>query len=403
MSEVKSEAPKNAPQQIRETPEEEPVVQGEVVKAINGSVNGEINETLMVAVDAVAMKHVEILKKTEGLSEADSDFAQRFQDTLMEKEGPVMKEEDRRHMIELDSHVDTKSTEEANEWINNFSSDSIFANQRKKLGITGKSDEKPFIIKVLDLNHREWQEKTHSPSMFAYTHSEGSNDPSVIYLSSMHYDSIKSGKYVLDTQQLEHEYRHTQRSFSSANGRLFRFLDEIATNVTGYAPIRLLLRYLCASTDDLTDKQAWEAYEHDDDDEKAKFLEGWAKNFSSKGLLIMGAKKSSEHSEDKDGIDNLPYCEQKNLSANPELAFAETLLALREQVDSDWVEKLRENLKTHPGVSRKIIDITLGHHFNKYKKDIDNIEAPRFKLLLQALEDEAKRRKDEGEAGFYKE
>jgi len=138
------------------------------------------------------------------------------------------------------------------------------------------------------------------------------------------------------------------------------------------------------------------------DDEKVQFLEGFASNFGSMGLLIMGAKKSSEHSEDKDGIENLPYVEGKGLNLNTDLAFIETLLEMRESVDPNWAEILREKLKTQEGITRKIIDITLGHHFNRYMKDLDNIEAPRFKLLLEILEQEAERRESLGEEGYYK-
>jgi len=166
-------------------------------------------------------------------------------------------------------------------------------------------------------------------------------------------------------------------------------------------PIRLLLRFLCASTDDLTDKAVYEAYESGDDDEKVDFLDAWASNFGSIGLLIMGAKKSSEHSEEKDGINDLPFTEGEGLSSNKELAFVETLLAMRESVDPHWAETLRSNLKTRKGISRKIIDMTLGHHFNRYRKDSDKIEAPRFKLLLRILEEEAARREKAGEEGFY--
>ncbi len=148
---------------------------------------------------------------------------------------------------------------------------------------------------------------------------------------------------------LQHEYRHTQRNFTSNNNDLYRFIDEACTNVSSYNDLISVLTFLGYTTDDLSYSKIKEAYESDDENKIKDVLDIFQKNFGDIGVMLVGSQPSS-YASSKDlvtagGNGNLPILSSKEYSFIPQQCrFFEKLLELRKQKDSNWAKKITEKI-----------------------------------------------------------
>ena len=283
--------------------------------------------------------------------------------------------------------------------------DDILKDERGIIGIP-PGEEKPFDVKVLRLKseyyfeqEEEWQELTGAPSLVMTRDLSIDNEPenSTIYLS--HVDSekiLKDDEYAkLKISEFLHEYRHTQRSFAFANNQLYRFLDEICTNVTGCIDLTATLDILCSSTGDLKLKDFRKAYESGDKNLKVECLRKFKENFGGLGLMMLGGKRSSEHVGDSDGMKEQPYT--KNYE-NENISFLETLLmALEENTQGKWLENLSKNIKD---LSRKELEITREYSIASFCKGVQDTDAELTKKISTVLDQEIEEREKKEEIGL---
>lgn len=335
----------------------------------------------------------------EGLSPETEKFINEYLDILAadpEKEDP---DDDQG---KYEQHVDKEKTGLLISKLDEF-----LVKRREDLGIP-PGEEKPFNVKVLGLKgedyyeqEEEWEKITSRPSMFMYRDTTADNDikNSTLYLSSRHLEKMISDDGWEEFWRAEfcHEYRHSQRSFSYGNSRLYRFIDEICTNITGYIEITTVLDVLCSSTKGLKIKDFFEAYESDNNDLKSECLQKFKENFGSFGLMLLGGKKSSEHSGDGDGIKDLPYIKKYE---NEDLSFFETMLAiLEERTQGNWLAILSDNIKNSEKFSREKLEIVRKHVYI-YCGGTDDADAVFAKKVFDLLDKEIEVRKSKNEKGW---
>lgn len=287
--------------------------------------------------------------------------------------------------------------------------DDILKKTRETIGIPpGK--EKPFDVKVLHLKgenyfeqEEEWQKLTGAPSLIMNRDLSINNEPknSTIYLSHVHFEKMfeDDGWEEFKIAEFLHEYRHTQRSFAFANGQLYRFLDEICTNVAaGYTGLTTTLDILCSSTGNLKLNDFFKAYESGDKNLKAECLRKFKENFGGLGLMILGGKKSSEHTGDDDGIKEQPYT--KNYK-NENISFLETLLTtLDEKTQGKWIETLSDNIKDAKSFSRQKLEIIRKYGMAGFCEGVEDTDAELTKKIFTVLDQEINKRKKKNEQGW---
>lgn len=314
------------------------------------------------------------------------------------------REKKEKEKYEDESLVDQEATENLISRL-----DSLLKDARKEIGIP-PGEEKPFSIKVLKLKsddyfdqEDEWQELTGgAPSMIANRDLSIDNEPrnSTIYLSRAQAEKMfnDNGWEDFKVAYFLHEYRHTQRAFSFAGSRLYRFIDEVCTNKAGYRELTAVLSILCSSTDDLKFGDFFEAYETGDKNLKAKCLSKFKENFGGFGLMLLGGKKSSAHSGDDDGIEGQPY-EKKYENEN--LSFLETLLIfLDKNTKGKWLEALSNNIRNTENFSRQNLEAVRKHGLSNFCQGVEDTDAEMTKKIFTLLDEEIETRKNNKEQGL---
>lgn len=344
-------------------------------------------------------------------TESEKMFAQKFIDQLQKEDVESIED-----FNKYNEYINPELTERFKEIIKNGV---LLSEQRERLNIS-ELNEKEFHVKVLSLEENfagddsEWKKITGAPSMFAQRGTV--NDKKIIptiFISKNMLDQldidptkIESGTnefydFEANKKILQHEYRHTQRKFSSENDKLFRLIDEACTNVGSlYGKLQSMLDCLGMTTNDFDMKKIKEAYESDNDDEKSLILKQIRNNFGDMGLLLIGAKSSSEHTNDHEGIKELPLTEvnedtleDKNYDYT-DSKFLETLLALRFKNDKNWTDTLKNNLKNEKISLGYLEDVLQNYYLMSYKKLKDNPNCPNLNKFFEILSSEIERRKE---------
>lgn len=336
----------------------------------------------------------------ENLTPEMEEFINKYLDLLVTD---PEKEQDDDHESKYEKFVDHDKTELLISKLDEF-----LKTEREKIGISPDT-EKPFSVRVLGLKsddyidqEDEWIKMTSRPSMFAHRTVSASNDikNSTIYLSTKDLEKMifDDGWEEFARSTFRHEYRHSQRVFSYGDGHLYRFVDEVCTNAGHYIEITTALDILCASTEDLSFKDFMDAYESDNKEVKMECLRKFKENFGSYGLMLMGGKRSSNHSGDSDGIENLPYLKKYE---NENLSFFETMLAiLEERTSGKWLETLSEKIKDPDLFTRQNLEIIRNHGLYGYCNGIDGTDAVFTKKVFDLLDKEIEARKSRGEKGW---
>jgi len=279
------------------------------------------------------------------------------------------------------------------------------------LGVTSEN-ENPFDVRVLKTRNgwdetdgryydgiEEWEKLTGAPSLLMTRELSPDNniEKPTIYLSDfqweMYKDKIESDQMNLYWAEFLHEYRHTQRTFSFGNNHLFRFLDEITTDVTGYASISAAFAVLCRCTKDMESRDFFKAYESGDKNLKLECLQKIKENFGGMGLLLMGGRRSSQHSGDRDGIEDQPFIKEFD---NQNLELMENLLSVLDQkTDGEWKNYLSDHLKDYSLTKLQYLRNS-NSLLRGFCKGLENADAPLTKKIFEVLDTEiAERKKDD--------
>ena len=122
------------------------------------------------------------------------------------------------------------------------------------------------------------------------------------------------------------------------------------------------------------------------------------------GAILIGGKRSSEHTGDQDGIAELPLVELKNKTDQDnyyDTRFFETLLSLRAENDQKWLDKLKDNISVNASkVDRVFLEASISWFLQPYIKEVDDINTPNIHKFLEVIKEEIDCRKKLGEAGF---
>lgn len=341
-------------------------------------------------------------------------YAQKYLEVLTKKPGNETGNE-------LDSFFQASETSEIKDIIFSFTEESPLAGQRKLLGID-KENEKSFDIKVLapdnwqSLNHIEkekwWLKNTGCPSLFVRRgFNNGKKVVPTIFLSPddklflMKKDSEdETGEKKEINKMFQHEYRHTQRKFGIENDNLFRFIDEACTNVGLYKELATLLHYVGLTTNDFDFIDIKKSYESDSDEEMKNIFKKIKGSIGDLGVILIGGKKSSKHTGNNDGIAELPIIKLNSNTNNDDsedTRFFETILSLRAETDSQWLDKLKNNLSVNASkVDRLFLEASISWFLRSYIKYAGNEDTPNINNLLEVIKKEIECRKNLGEIGF---
>lgn len=275
--------------------------------------------------------------------------------------------------------------------------------ERTKFGISEPEGEKPFDVCVVSIDgpdsaerSAKWAEVSEGSTMFVLNsiYTNGERKLPTIYMSSPQARSILYGASSMDEiLALRHEYRHTQRTSSfDEQRRLFQFLDEAMTSIEHqYASTRIALRFLTLVTPDLTREEFLQAHESGDEHAQAECLQKWTKSFGEKGLLLLGASHNAEYPQQILGeFQKLPI-NADDKTDNPRIAYAETLLALREERDPHWREVFARRLQD-PSFTVDGLQFWLDPIFLEFCSGIEKTDSPRLMDMLQIIRDEITRR-----------
>lgn len=295
----------------------------------------------------------------------DVEYAERFLAMLTAKE----ETEDNdflAHEAALRHDADPALTSAMKATLFDFGPESKLHAQREAMGIESKEDEKPYDVVVVkspnDAKHRDqqrkaWEQRTHSPTQFMIRSAKEGYVPT-IFMSDFDAREILGDDKYRGIDMTAHEYRHTQRSFAFAHDRLFRLIDEVATNVTGYGKENALLEILSLTTSDIPRRAYKAAYDTGDAQAQANLLARLAENVGKKGILLIGGRKSSEHSGDNDGLRELPLVEMEE-GASENVRFAESLLRLRAEQTPNYLDTFRERIHD-PAIERRTLEAWCG-------------------------------------------
>ncbi len=401
ISDLQDEIRKNANKQIEAT---EPRVQ--FYDESNFPKELELPETLKEdekAIEVYSQAKKLLCGKESDLSQREFDYVKKCVEVIItpSEDNDESNERDKKY----ESLKNDELTTQVNELVSFGKDGSILEKQRKILGIKNKSEEKLFHISVLQVEDANWEKITNAPDMFCRKNPNGEN---VIYMSTAKAQYLlglrkDSGEWEKkgNEKMLQHEYRHTQRSFSvGKNSELFRFIDESTTNVTGYRYLEAFLAFLLKTTDDIEYHDLINSYNSNNKKEMASCLSKIADAIGGLGLLILGGKKSSNCADSSDGIEDLPLNEG-NFNNNEWLQFAETIFSLREKNDSSWKEKFKINIQDETK-SLKYIEVAYHKFLSLFKNKIEDSDAPFTKDFFEILQSEIERRKKLGEEPFYK-
>ncbi|MBP9864724.1 hypothetical protein KBC54_04755 [Patescibacteria group bacterium] len=339
----------------------------------------------------------------------EARYAESFLDALTRSEVDDVLEIEKEKQLRENS--DPILTQRLKEILMSHGAESRLHAQREILGIQQTDEEKPFDIIVVrspegqrlqSQKIKAWRDRTGAVAQFMYRDSDGRRIPT-IFLPDYEADSILDPKNPVadtDMKMMEHEYRHTQRKFSFGHDRLFRLIDEVCTNVTGYGKETALLGALSLTTPELHGKDFKAAYELGDENKKAELLRKFAESFGSKGLLLLGGKKSSEHSEDHDGLKNLPFNPPTDTRNNENVCFAESLLRLRAEQSPDFLSIFEQRIK-QPDVKRGTLEAWANMYLKPYFSKSVDFNVSLMGQLVERLQTEIKRRELAGEKGLY--
>ena len=322
---------------------------------------------------------------------------------------------------ELDSFYQENDTNEIRGVVLNHTNESPLFEQRNLLGINSEN-EKPFDVKVLapdnwsEMHFMEkekwWLKNTGCPSLFVRRGFDKakkiiptiflSPDDKLLLIKKNNKTEI-DGKEGID-RIFQHEYRHTQRSFSIENGHLFRFIDEACTNVGSYQKLATVLHYIGLSTNEFDFFDIKKSYESGHDEEMQNIFKKIKAAIGDLGAILIGGKRSSEHTGDQDGIAELPLVELKNKTDQDnyyDTRFFETLLSLRAENDQKWLDKLKDNISVNASkVDRVFLEASISWFLQPYIKEVDDINTPNIHKFLEVIKEEIDCRKKLGEAGF---
>ncbi|MBT3230210.1 hypothetical protein HN358_00285 [Candidatus Uhrbacteria bacterium] len=345
----------------------------------------------------------------EVVSDTEFVYIEQFMRRLVDIEPEERSRKERDMISTIEERVDSVLTEKLRGLLA-YGDDSILVEQRKKLGIDSEDDEQRFDVRIISLQEAGddyekrqelWVELSGgSPSLFIMRNQtlEGVLQDPTIYLSEDHLKRFLQEDY--PDQAFLHEYRHTQRSFSYGSDQLFRFLDEVTTDVGEYENISSQLRLLTLTAEEMEYRAFFNAYEKDDDEAKADLLRQLAHSFGPMGLMVLGGKPSSEHSGDRDGIKDLPLFEVNGPQRNDALQFFETMLAFREKQDPNWIEVFRKRLQDKEGDYRAFLDILRSYLFRETTIGLEESDADRTRQLVDVIDAEMERRRILGEGDF---
>ena len=357
----------------------------------------EYPKTMSVISDAL-----ETFLASQDLTKEERLFGEKFK-------AKFEKQTEEAQTVEYDRYV---NQEMSKAFLEMMQSGDILTEQRSILDVN-VNNEKPFNVKVLDLEENlndeqsAWQTITGAPSMFVHRgkDSKGQKAIPTIFISKTLFEKLSDPRInepdtdeYYDYQHLrkiiQHEYRHTQRKFASENDQLFRLIDEACTNVgTFYIELRVLLDCLGMTTHLFNMSTIKASYEKDSDEDKARVLKEIQASFGTLGLLLIGAKKSSAHTGDSDGLDSLPLTEYQNQYtedeySNSELAnsmFLEKLLSLRSKVEPNWQETFKINLENEE--LYYLESIVKNYALTSYQKLVNHSNCPNLNLFFETLEE----------------
>lgn len=342
------------------------------------------------------------------ISQRDFDYTKQLVEILVAPSDRT--EEDVAYLQTLEPLINSDLTHRVEEQMAFGQPNSILDHERNALGINAKEDEKPFQIRVLEVQGKDdlerakrWKEITKAHDMFLY------QDPLV---GSVLYISAERAKIILNSEAeekmreqtvrtLRHEYRHTQRSAAlGKNKRLFRFFEEPLADVISYQYLTIFLNLLSKTTDTIKLGELFDAYDSGDNKHMADCFSRIADAIGPKGLLLLGGKSSSDCVPDEDGIRDLPLAEG-NYDSNEWLQLAETILALRDERDADWQAKLEKNLRSNQ-IALRQIETSYIVLILQFKPDsIQTSDARLVRELFLVLQAEIERRRALGEEGIY--
>jgi hypothetical protein len=322
---------------------------------------------------------------------------------------------------ELDSFCQESDTSEIKDIVFSFTKESPLAGQRELLGIN-KENEKSFDVKVLApdnwqaLSYIEkeqwWLENTRCSTLFVRRgFDNGKKFIPTIFLSPDDKEFLINKSCEDETGQkneidkmFQHEYRHTQRKFSTENDHLFRFIDEACTNAGSYRELATLLHYVGLTTNDFDFFDIQKSYESGSDEEMANIFKKIKASIGDLGVILIGGKESSQHTGDHDGIAELPIIELNSNTKNDnpnDTRFFETILSLRAENDSQWLDKLKNNLSVDASkVDRLFLEASISWLLRSYIKCAGHEDTPNINKLLEVIGEEIECRKNLGEDGF---
>jgi hypothetical protein len=345
----------------------------------------------------------------ERVSKESFEYTERFVAALTENETLVENQEEYERRI---SRLREGKNEELTEGIKRRlvigAPDDLLQKQRAFFGISKEEDQIPFEVVVVSSppeahtraeKQAAWVESAEVPTLFM-TRDEKKGETPTIYVPDFEAELILQGSALNAKGYFEHEYRHTQRRFSYGNDRLFRFIDEVATNVQGYNKQMGLLNMMSWTTDSLSYRAFKSAYESGDKQQKAELLNQFAEAFGNEGLVALGGKRSSEHSGDNDGLEGSPRPVSPKFNENGDAAFAELMFSLRAKKDPNFQETFRKRIG-HEDVTLPQLQIVLGYQIGAYKKDIPEGQPMILNELIDIVEAEIMRRKINGEKELF--
>ncbi len=337
-----------------------------------------------------------------GTSQGQVDFAKRYLEVLSSQ-----REEHEEFERKLSQYNDIERGRKLEEFM---FSDRFHLRKKydEMMGIDNDS-RKPFSVRVLDLSasgergweDSEWYRLTNAPSQFMVR----GNTHATIYLSKDDADLIISQekKSIGAAEMLVHEYRHTQRKFSSENDKLLRILDEPCTNVgLSYQELTSLVSILFSTTSTLTFGDAKRAYDSGSEVRLGEVISGVVEAFGEFGFLIFSSRPSSDHTDEHDGIrKQLFSVDIKRCGGNEKMQFLEEMLTHRSKVSPNWLDLFKNNIFGISGKSFQRLEVVRKLFLSMHFKDVESTDAILTKSLVKAIDDEIVAGLQRGETSFY--
>lgn len=298
---------------------------------------------------------------------------------------------------------DNEKTNEIKDFLMNHN-DSPISKQREILQISSSEEEKKFDIRVLkpdgwdEVNFMKkddlWLELTGAPDAFVnFTKKE---DEPIIYIRP---DYNKDD--VFKNEIIEHEYRHTQRSFRNNNGNLMRVWDEACNGIAGYQDITALLNLIYSTSEKIKKNEDVRAFESNDDNDKVEFIKKVKNGIGAKAFLLLASMDSSKYI--KSEVTSLPLIEYKGDKDNAQAQFFETILVNIKKHNPLYFENIKKNikeLKLPKGQTIRGYLEVLNYYLKDYFRDIEETDASLLKEIKTFFDEEILKREKVGEKGL---